>query len=56
LHNLASSVVYACTGYQVDSTICDGKVLMRHREVPGEAEIRAGAAAATAGLLSRANA
>ncbi|MFT5130082.1 MAG: 5-methylthioadenosine/S-adenosylhomocysteine deaminase [Rhodothermales bacterium] len=55
LHNLASSVVYACTGYQVDSTICDGKVLMRHRVVPGEAEIRAGAAAATAALLTRAN-
>jgi 5-methylthioadenosine/S-adenosylhomocysteine deaminase len=56
LHHLASSVVYACTGYQVDSTICDGKVLMRHRAIPGEAEIRAGAAAATAALLARADA
>ena len=55
LHNLASSLVYACTGYQVDSTICDGKVLMRHGQIPGEADVRAGAAAATSALLARAN-
>jgi len=39
-HNLASNLVYAATPECVDTTICAGKVLMRHRQIPGEDEIR----------------
>ena len=38
-HDLVSNVVYAATGDCVDTVICDGRVLMQHRKVPGEAEI-----------------
>ena len=49
-HDLISDLVYAATPECVDTTICNGKVLMRHRQIPGEAEIREAfrAAAATA--------
>ncbi len=39
-HNLISNLVYAATPECVDTTICAGKVLMRHRQIPGEDEIR----------------
>jgi len=39
-HNLTSNLVYAATPECVDTTICAGKVLMRHRKIPGEDEIR----------------
>lgn len=39
-HNLISNLVYAATPECVDTTICAGKVLMRHRKIPGEDEIR----------------
>jgi 5-methylthioadenosine/S-adenosylhomocysteine deaminase len=39
-HNLASDLVYAATPECVDTTICAGRVLMRHRQIPGEDEIR----------------
>ncbi len=47
LHNLTSNLVYAANGSCVDTTICNGKVLMRNRKVAGEDEIleRAGHAA-----------
>lgn len=38
-HNLESNVVYSANGSCVDTTICDGKVLMENRAVPGEKEI-----------------
>ena len=38
-HDLHSNLVYAASGYVVDSTICDGKVLMEHRQVEGSEEI-----------------
>lgn len=37
--NLISNVVYAASGSIVDTVICDGKILMENRVVPGEAEI-----------------
>ncbi len=37
LHNAASNLVYSCNGGAVETTICDGKVLMLEREIPGEA-------------------
>ena len=39
-HDLVSDLVYAATPECVDTTICNGKVLMRHRQIPGEDEIR----------------
>jgi 5-methylthioadenosine/S-adenosylhomocysteine deaminase len=39
-HNFVSDAVYSGTGYHVNTTICDGKILMRDREIPGEEEIR----------------
>jgi len=38
-HNLTSNLVYAATPECVDTTICAGNVLMRHRKIPGEDEI-----------------
>jgi len=37
---LISDLVYAATPECVDTTICNGQVLMRHRHIPGEEEIR----------------
>lgn len=39
-HSLISNLVYATNGDVIDTTIVDGKVLMRHRDIPGEREIR----------------
>lgn len=38
-HNLISNLVYSANGNCVDTTICDGKILMRNRQVAGEEEI-----------------
>lgn len=40
-HNLVSNLVYAAGGDCVRTTICDGRVLMRDRTVPGEEDILA---------------
>ena len=53
LHHASSNLVYACNGGAVETTICDGKVLMLEREIPGEAEIRDGAAGAARDLVRR---
>ncbi|NCD23418.1 MAG: amidohydrolase [Spartobacteria bacterium] len=39
-HDLVSDLVYAANPECVDTTICAGRVLMRHRQIPGEDEIR----------------
>lgn len=39
-HNRISDLVYAATPECVDTTICNGKILMRNRRIPGEEEIR----------------
>ena len=54
LHNPASNLIYSCNGSAVETTICNGRILMLEREIPGEAEILAGAAAAAADLVRRA--
>jgi len=54
LHNAASNLVYSCSGSAVKTTICQGRVLMKDRVVPGEEEILAGAAKAAASLVKRA--
>lgn len=38
-HHFASNLVYAANGSCVDTVVCDGKLLMQRRQVPGEDEI-----------------
>lgn len=52
-HDLVSDLVYSANGSCVDTTICNGRVLMLHREVEGEAEVLERAAKAAADLFSR---
>jgi 5-methylthioadenosine/S-adenosylhomocysteine deaminase len=47
--------VYACSGASVETTICNGRVLMLDREIPGETETLKNAAHAAAGLVRRAS-
>ncbi len=49
-HDLVSNLVYAATGSCVDTAICDGRVVMDHGTVPGEAEILERAARVAADL------
>lgn len=51
--NLVSNLVYAANGSCVDTVICDGKVLMRDKKVPGEDEILEQAARAAYKLVAR---
>jgi 5-methylthioadenosine/S-adenosylhomocysteine deaminase len=53
LHNPVSNLVYSCSGAAVETTICDGRVLMLNREIPDEEMILAGAAKAAHELVSR---
>lgn len=55
LHNAASNLIYSCSGNAVETTICNGAVLMLEREVPGEMEILKGAAEAAGNLVKRAD-
>jgi 5-methylthioadenosine/S-adenosylhomocysteine deaminase len=54
LHHVASNMVYACTGSAVGTVVCDGRVLMLDREIPGEEEILADAGRAAYDLVKRA--
>lgn len=54
LHNPVSNLVYSCSGDCVMTTICNGCVLMLEREVPGEAQVIAGATTAAENLVRRA--
>jgi len=54
LHNATSNLVYSCNGGAVETTICDGKVLMLEGDIPGEAAIRESAALAAYELVGRA--
>jgi 5-methylthioadenosine/S-adenosylhomocysteine deaminase len=54
LHNATSNLVYSCSGGAVGTTICDGRVLMLDREVPGEEQILAEAGKAAHELVRRA--
>jgi len=53
LHNATSNLVYSCNGGAVDTTICDGKVLMLEGKIPGESAIREEAARASYELVRR---
>jgi 5-methylthioadenosine/S-adenosylhomocysteine deaminase len=52
-HSLASDLVYSASGDVVDSVVCDGRVIMRHREIAGEQEILADARRAARSLFAR---
>jgi len=54
LHNAVSNLVYSCSGGEVETTLCNGRVLMLNREIPGEDEVLAGAAGAASALVKRA--
>lgn len=54
LHNATSNLVYSCSGGAVETTICNGRVLMLDREVPGEEQILTEAADAAQELVRRA--
>jgi 5-methylthioadenosine/S-adenosylhomocysteine deaminase len=54
LHHATSNLVYSCNGGVVETTICDGRVLMLEREIPGEAVIHEGASRAAHDLVLRA--
>jgi len=53
LHDITSQMVYAFTSAHVDTTICDGKVLMENGVVPGEEDILENAQRVAGELLSR---
>ena len=53
LHNTDSNTVYACNGGAVMTVLCQGRVLMHERVVPGEEEIIREAAAAAQALVER---
>ncbi|HPY90685.1 MAG TPA: amidohydrolase family protein, partial [Lentisphaeria bacterium] len=38
-HHLLANVVYSADSSCIDTVICNGRVLMRHRVVPGEEDI-----------------
>ena len=39
-HGLINNLVYSAHSGCIDTTICDGKILMRNRIVEGEAEVK----------------
>ena len=51
-HNLVSDLVYSASGAVVDTTIVNGRILMRHRRVEGEEEIIVAAREAARKLLA----
>jgi 5-methylthioadenosine/S-adenosylhomocysteine deaminase len=51
--NLISNLVYSANGHCIDTVVCDGKILMQNRHVPGEEEIVAKAAQVAQNLANR---
>lgn len=51
--NFVSNLVYAANGSCIDTVICDGKVLMQDRKVPGEEEILERSAQIAFNLMAR---
>jgi len=52
-HNLISNLVYAANSSCVDTTICDGKILMQNRVVEGEDKIKEEAQKVAEDLIAR---
>ncbi|MDR1115517.1 MAG: amidohydrolase [Tannerella sp.] len=51
--NFVSNLVFAANGSCIDTVICDGRVVMKDKKVPGEAEIMERAARAAYDLMKR---
>ena len=51
--NFISNLVYAANGNCIDTVICDGKILMQDKKVPGEEEIMERAAQIAYNLMKR---
>lgn len=51
--NFTSNLVYAANGNCIDTVICDGKILMQNKKVPGEDEIMERAAQVAYNLMKR---
>ncbi|MFA5269624.1 MAG: amidohydrolase family protein [Methanoregula sp.] len=54
LHNATSNLVYSCNGGAVETTICNGKILMLEGEIPGESALLEQAGLAAYELVNRA--
>jgi 5-methylthioadenosine/S-adenosylhomocysteine deaminase len=54
LHNATSNLVYSCSGGSVETTICNGRILMLDHGIPDEALVLNGAAEAAFELVRRA--
>jgi len=54
MHNAIANLVYAASGSVVDTTICDGRILMLHGKIDGEEDILMNADKAAADLIERA--
>ncbi|HNX17655.1 MAG TPA: amidohydrolase family protein [Methanoregula sp.] len=54
LHNATSNLIYSCGGSAVETSICNGRILMLEREIPGESEVLEHASKAAADLVKRA--
>ena len=52
-HNFISNLVYAANGSCIDTVICDGKILMQDKKVPGEDEIMERTAEIAYNLIKR---
>lgn len=52
-HNLLSNWVYSADSSCVDTVICDGRVIMRNRKIPGEQQIREQAQQSAERILAR---
>jgi 5-methylthioadenosine/S-adenosylhomocysteine deaminase len=53
LHNITSNAVYSCKGSAVTTVLCQGRVLMMDRYIPGEEEVLRKASAVAADLVRR---
>jgi len=53
LHNQTSNLVYACSGAAVNTTICNGRVLMHERRVLNEEKVIKGSTEAALQLVRR---
>ncbi|MFH1511480.1 MAG: amidohydrolase [Candidatus Woesearchaeota archaeon] len=52
-HDLISNLVYSANGYCVDTTICNGKIIMQNRKVEGEEKIMEEAERAAKKLMTK---
>jgi 5-methylthioadenosine/S-adenosylhomocysteine deaminase len=53
MHQITSNAVYSCNGSAVKTVICQGRVLMMDRYIPGEEEVISRASAVAADLVKR---